>query len=56
MLSTRSARLAAILLVALLAGWMVRRHRQEHAVPALVPKAALKPSPEKSAKNSFPEE
>lgn len=57
MLPTRSARLAATLLLALLLGWVVRSQRMRH------PPAAGAPPQEppatridKSPKNSFPDE
>lgn len=56
MLSTRSARLAASLLLALLAGWIVRTQRLRHATPASMPKALPRQSVEKFQKNSFPDE
>lgn len=57
MLSSRSARLAACLLLALLLGWVVRAQRKQNAaltvpVTAPTPAALL----EESTKNTFPDE
>jgi hypothetical protein len=57
MLSSRSARLAACLLLALLLGWVVRAQRKQSATltsPVMAPTpAALQEEP---AKNTFPDE
>jgi|UniRef100_UPI0037846FC9 hypothetical protein len=57
MLSSRSARLAACLLLALLLGWVVRAQRKQSATltaPVSIPTPAA--LPEEPAKNSFPDE
>jgi hypothetical protein len=57
MLSSRSARLAACLLLALLLGWVVRAQRKQSATltaPATTPTPAA--LPEEPAKNTFPDE
>ncbi|MGV3663410.1 MAG: hypothetical protein ACO1TE_24780 [Prosthecobacter sp.] len=59
MLSTRSARLAAALLLALLLGWVVRAQRKGQAAPVPMPaptKAAPSRTVDKSPTNSFPDE
>lgn len=55
MLSSRSARLAAILLLTLLFGWTVRAYRKgATTVPAAPP--AARPALDALPKNSFPDE
>jgi len=57
MLSSRSARLAACLLLALLLGWVVRGQRKQSATltaPLTTPIPAS--MPEEPAKNTFPDE
>ena len=59
MFSTRSARLAATLLLALLLGWVARAYRLREAAastPVALPSPAALETPQKSAKNSFPDE
>jgi hypothetical protein len=57
MLSSRSARLAACLLLALLLGWVVRAQRKQSA-PLTAPVTPPVPTsmPEEPAKNTFPDE
>lgn len=55
MLSTRSARLAASLLLALLLGWVVRSCRQREGVPAGVRKGAAGQALENTGANKFPD-
>lgn len=56
MLASRSARLAAILLLALLFGWMMRAYRKGEttAIPVSVPAATVPVS--ETPKNVFPDE
>lgn len=57
MLSSRSARLAACLLLALLLGWVVRAQRKQSThltAPVTAPTPAA--LPEEPAKNTFPDE
>ncbi len=56
MLSSRSARLAACLLMSLLLGWVVRSYRKETtATHSAIAPAQLVPI-EESSKNTFPDE
>lgn len=56
MLSSRSARLAAILLLALLFGWMVRAHRKGETLTLPVPAPAFAAPANEPPKNTFPDE
>ncbi len=56
MLETRSARLAAVLLLTLLFGWKVRSCRKGATTPLPTAIPAMKAPVDGAAKNSFPDE
>ncbi|MFN0078693.1 MAG: hypothetical protein ACKVY0_19710 [Prosthecobacter sp.] len=56
MLASRSARLAATLLLALLLGWTVRAYRKGEAPAPLVVPAPLAAPIEETPKTAFPDE
>ncbi len=56
MLSTRSARLAALLLLTLLFGWTVRAYRKGEAALLKPPAPAILTPPLETPPNTFPDE